>query len=273
MAGGTYIQLTREEFEEWLESLGFQGAKQWKIKPGRGGVYLLPLSDKVAVEINSTTGTKEEVMGRGRASMSLRLVSLITGFVLNKKAMGQSHFARTINWRDNWAKGVERMKDAYIKAKSWYDTIAAIEDRDAYKDEITAEIEAIPGWAENQFLTDLHGKVQQGGVLTEKQREAIGRSRGSTQAPTSSPTSSPASPRGVAEDDPLLLRMRGLYSAARRTGDQWTMDFVKSIADQYKAGRGLSPKQQAILDQKFDDYRVRAASVRVADRWFDGVRE
>jgi hypothetical protein len=123
--GGTYVQLTRDEFEEWLtRDLGFSPS-EWRLKPGRGGVYQLFLSPTVAIEVNSTTGAQDAVMGRGNASMSLWLASRVNGKVLNKKAMGQSHFARTLNWRENWKKGVERMKDAYLKSKDFYDRLAS----------------------------------------------------------------------------------------------------------------------------------------------------
>jgi len=109
---GTYIQLTRDEFEEWLtRDLGFS-TSEWKIKPGRGGVYQLFLSPTVAIEINSTTGSQDAVMGRANASMSMWLASRMNGKVLNRKAMERSHFKRTKNWRKTWKEGVDNMKSA-----------------------------------------------------------------------------------------------------------------------------------------------------------------
>jgi hypothetical protein len=256
---GTYVQLTRDEFEDWLDDIGFRG--KWKLKPGRGGVYQLKLSKVVAIEINSTTGTAEEVMGRARASMKLRLVSLVTGRTLNKKSMGQSHFKRTLNWRQTWAKGVDRMKDAYMKSRSWYDQIAAIEDRDQYKADLLAEIEAIPGWESDRFLSDLHGKVERGGVLSEKQRAAIRRSRDAIGDEEVVETeSTEADEAAEAELERKLGRLRNLWVAARRAADQWTMDFVKSVADRLKDGRSLTDRQDEIVADKLRRYRI--ASVR-----------
>ena len=238
---GSYVQLSRVDFEDWLNSIGFRG--KWHLKPGRGGVYVLLLSDNVGIEINSTTGSRDEVMNRGRASMSLRLVSLVTGQVLNRKAMGQKHFARTINWRKNWAKGVDRMRDAYNKSRSWYDALAEIEDRNEYKAERLAEIEAIPGWRDDSFLADLHAKVVRGGILTRKQREDVEKA---AKRPVSTPQA----------EDPVLQRMRNLYSRARRDNDQWTMDFVTSLASRIKGGRPLTPAQERTLNQKFRVYRI-----------------
>lgn len=247
--GGTYTQLTREDFEGWLtRDLGFSPS-EWRLKPGRGGVYQLFLSPTVAIEVNSTTGSQDAVMERGSASMSLWLASRVNGKVLNKKAMGQSHFARTLNWRDNWKKGVERMKDAYLKSKDFYDRLASIEDLDQYKRDTLALIESNDGWQNNTFLSDMHDKVQRGSILSEKQQAAL--------APRRAPT--PA-----AAEDPRIQGLRELWSRANRSQDKWTADFVRSIAEQLKAGRRLSPKQEALLDDKARFYAVRVAAQRVA---------
>jgi hypothetical protein len=188
-------------------------------------------------------------MERGSASMSLWLASRVNGKVLNKKAMGQSHFARTLNWRDNWKKGVERMKDAYLKSKDFYDRLASIEDLDQYKRDTLALIESNDGWQNNTFLSDMHDKVQRGSILSEKQQAAL--------APRRAPT--PA-----AAEDPRIQGLRELWSRANRSQDKWTADFVRSIAEQLKAGRRLSPKQEALLDDKARFYAVRVAAQRVA---------
>jgi hypothetical protein len=240
----SYVQLSREEFEDWLGTVGFPRG-HWQLKPGRGGVYQLFLSPTAAIEINSTTGSGDAVMGRGEASMSLRLVSRINGKVLNKKAMGQSHFARTLNWRDNWKKGVDRMRDAYIKAKDFYDHLASIADYDAYQKTFLALIEEKPQWKQNKFLTDLHDRLMQGGILSPKQQEALQRME--------------TAPAASNQEDPRLQGLRALFVAAKRAGDTWTMDFVTSLAQQIKAGRDLSMAQAKSLDDKARRYQVRVA--------------
>ena len=245
----SYVQLTRAEFEDWLGTMGFHQG-DWRLD--RGGVYHLFLSPTVAIEINSTTGSRDEVMGVGKASMSLRLISRINARTLNKKAMGQSHFARTINWRDNWKKGVERMKDAYVKAKDFYDTIASIEDYDAYQREMLGLIESKPNWQQDKFLTDLRDRLQRGGVLSPKQRDAL--KRVPAQAPA------PRAPEPQRED-PRIQSLRELYSKARNDADGWTMDFAKSLGQQLAAGRDLSPRQTQILEDKLRAYRVRMAAL------------
>lgn len=261
---GTYVQLTRDEFEEWLtRDLGFS-TSEWKIKPGRGGVYQLFLSPTVAIEINSTTGAQDAVMGRANASMSMWLASRMNGKVLNRKAMERSHFKRTKNWRKTWKEGVDSMKSAYTKAKDFYDRIASIEDLDQYKQDTLALIERNPSWQNNEFLADMHDKVQKGSVLSERQQAALERSSTPRSAPVQAPA--PAPVQAPAQEDPRLPALRELWARARAARDQWTMDFAQSLGEQLKAGRRLSPRQVEIADEKAKQYGVRVASRRRASR-------
>jgi len=232
----TYVQITRQEFEAWLDTIGFRG--RWQIKPGRGGVYQMFLSPQVMVEINSTTGSGSAVMSRGRASMSLRLVSRITGRTLNKKAMGQRHFARTTNWRSNWARGVDRMVTAYESARGWYDQIAKISDRERYKVERMGAIEGIPGWDGDDFLRSLHSRLGGGGVLTERQEAALTRRLGQSVTTYG------------------LERLRELYRRARASGDQWVVRFVGDAGQRIKAGRSLTQRQREVLDEMLRQYNL-----------------
>ncbi|MDB4278145.1 hypothetical protein N9917_00945 [Deltaproteobacteria bacterium] len=243
-----YVQLTREEFEDWLDSIGFRG--KWKLQQGRGGVYLLKLSDSVAIAINSTTGSRGEVMKKGKASMSLRLMSSVTGRTLNRKAQGQKYFARTLNWRKNWAKGVDRMKDAYNKSQDWYDTIATIADREQYQKDSLALIESIPGWNQDSLLVKFHTRVSQGGVLVARDRATIEKAR------RNPPEVQPSGETSDAGEDPMVERLRQLWVAANRAGDGWTKDFVRKWAERVKAGGFLSAGVRRILDEKFDLYGV-----------------
>jgi hypothetical protein len=244
----TYEQFSREDFEEWLvRDLKFSPS-EWRLKPGRGGVYQLYLSPTVAIEINSTTGHQDEVLGHGKASMSLWLASRINGRVLNRKAMEQSHFKRTKNWRETWKKGVSNMQSAYLGAKDFYDRIASIEDLEVYKADTSKMIESVPNWTSNDFLADMHAKVKQGSVLSDNQMAAIKKFL--------------VKPKQEEPERVNVLRM--LWSAAKREGDQWTMEFTQSIANQLKAGRPLTPRQEATLDQKLQEYSMpyRRASLR-----------
>lgn len=64
--------------------------------------------------------------------------------------------------------------------------------------------------------------------------------------------------------------LRDLYAAARSKGDQWTMDFAKSLAQQVKNGRELTPRQTQVLENKYRSYGISVPSAtRVASRLFD----
>jgi hypothetical protein len=253
-AASTYVQISREELEGWLDKLPL--AERWYRLAGKASIYMLPLSKNVAVKLSSTIGTADDAMGRGQASMQLALVSRLVilpygPMVLNKKAQGQSHFARTLNWETNWRTGVERMKDAYVKAAGFYDALAEIENRDRYKEGLLARIEAIPGWRNHRVVADFHGRVTQGGILMASQMDLLSKAEraGEKVIPV------PVDARTDAMDD-LLARMRLLYVKARAHNDVWLTGFVESLGVAIKAGKVPSPKQQAILDKSFAKYSL-----------------
>lgn len=245
----TYTQLTREDFEDWIRSLGFRNG-QWEIKPGTGGIYWLFLSPTVAISINSTTGTQSQVRSRGKASMSLKLVSRITGRTLNKKAQGQSHFARTINWRKNWAKGVNRMRETYDRAKGFYDSIARIENREEYVADWIEKIEAVPSWNNNDFIVSMYDRLSGGRVLTERQEAAL---EAALQRLAPQEQEEEQAPAGASEE--FLEALREIYRRARNQNDQRTVRFIGSVGQQAR-DRDLSDNQMRIVERIADDYMV-----------------
>lgn len=124
----TFVQLTRADIENWLNTFpAFRN--KWKLADDSAGIYLLPLSENVAIKFSSTVGRTDDALGRANASAQFRLVSLkvkVRGYykVINGKAQGQRHFARTTNWAKNWRKGIDRMQAAYVKAAGFYERIA-----------------------------------------------------------------------------------------------------------------------------------------------------
>jgi len=124
----TYVDISRQDIEDWLNTFPRFRGKWWLVE-GRAGIYMLPLSNNVAIKFSSTVGTQDRGLSRGGASAQLRLVSLQTGQVLNKKAQGQRGFYRTINWKKNWKKGVDTFVQTYTKSADFYERIALAEDR------------------------------------------------------------------------------------------------------------------------------------------------
>lgn len=280
--GSKYVQMTRDDIEAWLDSIGFRS--KWRLAEGRTGIYLLNLSPYVAIKFSSTVASTEAVVGYANASMHLSLVSLVNGQTLNKKAQGQDHFKRTINWKKTWKDGIDRVREAYLKASDFYDNIAQVEDRDKYRAEKLGLIESIPNWKGNSFLMDLHAKVDRGMVLSPKQLAAVEKIAEAPRTPPTSattpghPSVSPRDDSGENEGtdrdtdpereesemssrlnhqkilDAKLERLRMVWKAANNKGDTWTTAFVQSIAEQIKRGRPLSPKQVGILKVKLDAY-------------------
>lgn len=191
-AAATYVSITREEFEDWLNSVKRVLHTPWVRVQGKAGVYIIKFSDNVGLRVSSSIGRKDEGMRSGKAAIHFALVSMVDDRVINKKALGQSRFNRTTNWRENLLKGVRTMKAAYNKAQNFYEEIAlkprnrpsrlnpmgpqdevdfhtegtyqvlTREMRDHYlrNKDVWERIEALPGWANNSFLKSLHTQAK-----------------------------------------------------------------------------------------------------------------
>lgn len=281
----TYVNITRQEVEDWLDQFRSILNGPWKLKDGRAGVYLLPLSHNVAIKFSSTVGSADVGMSRARASAQFRLVSRITGQVLNKKAQGQRGFFRTTNWQKNWVKGVQSMRAVYLKSQGFYDALAEIKDRDAYKQDMMDQIEVSPNWKYNKILMDFHQIVARGGILTSKQKDLMAKvlkteAKETTPQPPPDP---PGKPRnswsldgGPSGEESISFEVRGdaVYISSIDEGDEewsrptrhtfeqaaeiWT-DMLKGPYNEYTPGNPppflsaasskFSPQQQAFLNR------------------------
>jgi len=275
-AAATFVQISREELEEWINDIGYRG--HWERDPKYAGVYLLKLSPSVAVKLSSTIGSRDDAMGVGKASMQLALVSTVTGRVLNKKAQGQSHFKRTVGWKKTWAAGVETIKKAYLGASDFYDVIAVIADRDAYKTDMIKRIETVPGWDHDAEMVGLYRKIERGGVLMPREVEAIAEAKNRRPARGPDPQrieqrQEPARTgpgRQTPEEDPNDTRqnpdevrelrldaLRKLWVSARRANDAWTMQFAEDVAKKFvSVNRRLSGPQLRVIGEKMKSYAI-----------------
>lgn len=169
-----YVQITRKQLENWLNDLkALPQITGWSRVPNKTGVYLIHLSDTVAIKLTSSIGQTEKALAVGQASMDLSLVSRVTGRTLNKKAKDRKRFHRATNWQKTWREGVLHWVVVYAQAKDFYDRISVIEDREKYKGQWIETIEQIPDWSNNDLLVDFNLKLTQGHVLTEKQTSLI----------------------------------------------------------------------------------------------------
>ena len=248
-AAAMYVPISRPEFEVWLNSTAFK----WSRDPRYAGIYLLSVGPNVAIKLSSTIGSKDDALGRGNASMQLSLVSKITDNVVNKKAQGQSHFARTQGWKTNWLRGIQAMEAAYKTAPEFYEVLATIADRRQYQADNLARIEAVPGWRDNRSLAYAHAKLDRGGVLMPNEMAAVDRA---VRQPAPAPTPAPAQVADRAIQEMQVQSLRGLWVAAKRSGDDWVMTFAESIGKQLKAGRDLTAPQAKVLQKSLDKYRI-----------------
>ena len=272
---GTYVQVSREDLEAWLNEIGYQG--KWSRDSRYAGVYLILVGPNVAVKLSSTIGSTDDAMGRGQASMQLSLVSSVTNKVLNKKAQGQSHFKRTTGWKKTWEAGIDTMKKAYLSSSDFYDAIAVITDRDEYRLENMARIEGVDNWDKDQDLVRIYRKVDTGGVLVSRDNQDMERAekkakdllveRKNLEKSQREAPPVPAPPVQKTED-PRVVALRTLWVQAKRSGDEWTKGFIESIGKQVQAGRNLSGPQISNVAKKLDLYKIQTQDGKPASTLF-----
>lgn len=233
----TYERITREDLEAWLHEKHPGAFASEKHE----GVYLIPLSRNVAIYLSTSIGRDDRAVGKGRGACHLKLVSLKTHRVLNRKGLGQTRYNRTSGWRVNWWQGVERMISAYQEHREFYDTLA-IETQESYAARKVAQIEALG--QSSPFLESLKKQVQEGKFLTTRQEAALSKFQ---------PGALPQK-RKVDQSHETLETLRSLYKKARDADDSWTRDFVGSVGKRVRAGEFLSGKQVRILNQKLTQY-------------------
>lgn len=188
--------ITREEFEQWL---GTFSPYRWKLKEDSSGVYWLYLSDRVAVSISSTLRRDNATVEKDKASIQMRLVSVLHGHTLNKTAQGQQGYNRVKGWRANLKRGVDGFIETYKNSLSFYENNARVPDRAEYQQQWKRKVEGYPGWERDSFLSDLHVKIMKGNVLSEKQEQAIVKTVGDDPPPV-----------------PMIARVRALYALSER---------------------------------------------------------
>ena len=227
-----FADISREMLENWLNTIP-ELAEKWHLKSGFQGVYLLPLSRTVAIKLSSTVGSTNQVVGVGKGSMQLALVSRITGQTINKKAQGQSYFARTTNWEKTWKEGIERMRDAYLHAQGFYDALAAITDRAKYKADLLAKIQGIVDWQNDTRLSDWYRRVFSDGILTDSQVGYIEEKANQPKAQGMTP-----------ENEKILAVLKELWKKGKILDDTYLMDFAKNVAEQkVKKNLPMTPGQ------------------------------
>lgn len=167
MARQDYVNISREMLEDWLTS-NFQS--NWSRSGSTSGVYLVHLSDKVAVKISSALASTNRSMGRGQASMNLSLVSRVDGRTLNAKARDRKHFQRTTNWKTTWLKGIKHWQKVYSEKSDFYNKFA---DKANYVAKWKGMIDEIPYAGSDSLLISLRDKLEGGNILFPNQEQII----------------------------------------------------------------------------------------------------
>lgn len=224
MARQDYVNITRHELEDWLDA----NFGSWSRVGNRAGLYLIELSERVAVKLSSTQKDAGGSVSKGNASMNLSLVSRVDGSLLNRKARDRKYFQRTKNWEKTWKKGVDHWISIYEDKDEFYEKIA---DREGYKTKWIGMIDSLPNGGSDREIIKSRDTLEGGGVLWANQEryilDAVKANR--TQVTT------PSNALDVA-------KLRDLYRKARSEGNRDDMETIKDLG--LKARDGITPSTQ-----------------------------
>ena len=221
-----YVNISRSDLESWLSS----NFGSWSRVQGRAGVYLIHLSDRVAVKLSSTQKDTGGSVARGGASMNLSLVSRVDGSLLNRKARDRKYFQRTTNWAKTWKKGVDHWISIYEEKDEFYEKIA---DREGYKAKWLGMIDSLPNGGSDRQIIKSRDTLEGGGVLWANQERYI------LEAVKDSRTrQTPPQPSSALD----VEKLRDLYRKARSEGNRDDMETIKDLG--LKARDGVVPSRQ-----------------------------
>lgn len=243
----TYVDISTQEFTNWVESYAQStpAVKGWSKKEATKGIFLLYLSDIVAVKISSSLGDSQ-TKGYAKAAIHAVLYSRETGRVLNKSAAKQSRVNRTTNWSKNLAKVCDLLIAAYQKSSKFYEIIGSDEGLSSYLDKWHNLLISIPNWASNPFLMSIHDQLTQNRVLSDKQEASVLKESEKT-------SQSPESPKNKEQID---------WGAYIETAPNFEKNkFLADLLSKVNQGRPLSPMQVTAL--------VRSVH---REKWLDRLR-
>ena len=260
---GTYVQITREEMETFLQRMAQKFGTRMQRDTNYEGIYRVPFSQNVALKISTSVGSKNEVVGRGKGAIHLSLVSLVNGKPLATKKMtdyiGQTRVNRTSGWERSLDKAIQKAHAAYLEKKNFFEQIALGEEaKEVVDKDLLSRIENFPNWKSNTFLKSLHDQISRGKILSEKQQTALDRAL-STQ-----PKNPSSNQNERNEEDYQMLR--DLYVWVRNQKfPNWerNLEFIQSVGEQVSKGRDLSPKQREVIN----NIKRRTRASKVAAIW------
>lgn len=264
-----YVQITREEMEYFLAGVARKLNSKFRFRRDRRyeGIYLIPFSDNVALKISTSIGSQGSVVDRGKGAIHLSLVSLVKKMrpLANKKMkdyIGQSRINRTKGWQKNLTRAIIQAYEAYKKRESFFEEIAQGREVESYSDpdpELISNIEEIPNWKDNNFLSSLHQQLSRGKKLSPKQGEVLNRILAKVRLEKSPPK----------VDEEQLQSLRDLYDFIKKSdsGSDYevrrALRFVESVEHQVHRGRALTPAQERVIN----DIRQRFRAMKVAFDW------
>lgn len=251
-----YVTITRQQFEDWL----FEQCPVFERVEDTAGVYLVPVSSCVAIQISTTLSSSDRNTGKGEGRCRMKFVNRHGRRTLHVKH-DRRNCNRTQGWRENWRESLQEMVALFKKHRERY-TELALMSQPEYAAEWTERIEAVEGWEGIGILSDLHRKLGEGIWLTPKQERAVWKfvrpspRRGGSRGARTKAKKAASSPM-TEEQRCLLVAVKRLEVEAQEADDDWLLGFCDSLGRRLRSGRDLTKRQREILDEKLKRFTVK----------------
>lgn len=254
----THVIILRTDFEAWLLELC---PVYEVIAEDR---YCVPLSESIGLEV-ATPLTDDNTPPVGKDTRCKMMFVLRRDYTkMNPQRWPKMAATRTQAWQKEWAKQFDNAYETFLREQA--DLHRRLQDPEEYCKEWIAKIENVKAWQSFEILSDLHDQLSMRAWLSTKQENAILKFQPRKLAPPNkpgasepAPSPSPPSPSPSPIPSTLIHAVDRLHVAASAKGDKWITEFTKSIAKRLRAGRPLTPRQDAVLRKSLTEYGLSLA--------------
>jgi len=252
-----YVTITRQELEDWL----FELCPIFERAEDTAGIYLVPVSSCVSVQVSTTLSSADRNTSRGHGRCRMQFVTRYGRRPLRHARHDRRNLNRTQGWPENWRDSLKTMLDLFKQHREKY-TELALRPQPEYAEEWIDRIEGVGGWKRFDILVDLRRNLQDGAWLTPAQERAVWEfvRPAASKGPRRSKAKARSRAKLTGEQRRLLVAVERLEVVGQEADDDWLLEFCESLIRRLKGGRALTTRQRETLDGKLKTFNVKIPS-------------